>query len=250
MRAAIPVRNLMQLGRAFALLLFTIALGAPQTKATPQGDSTAKQQKIAALKESLARNQAALKQYTWTETTQISLKGEVKKQEQKQCHYGPDGKVQKVSIGPAAPAPEQASGRRGRLKEHVVEKKVGELKDYMQSVSALIQEYVPPDPQKIQAAYAAGNVSVTPMTGVLNLVIKNYVQPQDSVTLGFGMAAKKISSYNVQSYLGETKDAVTLNVTFATLPDGTNYPQKTVLDATAKQIQVTTTNSNYTKLSQ
>jgi hypothetical protein len=34
----------------------------------------------------------------------------------------------------------------------------------------------------------------------------------------------------------------------ASLPDGTNYVQQTVLDATAKKLQVTTTNSNYQKL--
>jgi hypothetical protein len=33
----------------------------------------------------------------------------------------------------------------------------------------------------------------------------------------------------------------------ASLPDGTNYAQQTVLDATAKKLQVTTTNSNYQK---
>jgi hypothetical protein len=53
-----------------------------------QPDAAAKQQKIqekvAALKQSLAQNQAALKQYRWTESTEISLKGEVKKREQKE----------------------------------------------------------------------------------------------------------------------------------------------------------------------
>ena len=49
--------------------------------------------KIAAIKEALAKNQAALRQYSWIETTQISLKGEVKKTEQKQCFYGAEGKV-------------------------------------------------------------------------------------------------------------------------------------------------------------
>jgi hypothetical protein len=34
-------------------------------------------------------------------------------------------------------------------------------------------------------------------------------------------------------------------VQFASLPDGTNYAQQSVLGATAKQLQVTTTNSNY-----
>src|SRR5882672_2655756 len=46
------------------------------------------QDRAAAIKQSLAQNQAALRQYTWIETTEISLKGEVKKQEQKQCSYG------------------------------------------------------------------------------------------------------------------------------------------------------------------
>jgi hypothetical protein len=41
---------------------------------------------------------------------------------------------------------------------------------------------------------------------------------------------------------------VTLAVQMASLPDGTNYAQQTVLNATQKQIQVTTTNSNYAKL--
>jgi hypothetical protein len=34
----------------------------------------------------------------------------------------------------------------------------------------------------------------------------------------------------------------------ASLPDGTNYAQQAVLDATAKQLVVTTTNSNYQKM--
>jgi hypothetical protein len=41
------------------------------------------------------------------------------------------------------------------------------------------------------------------------------------------------------------KDVVTLAVQMASLPDGTNYVQQSVLDATAKKLQVTTTNSNY-----
>ena len=134
------------------------------------GDAAvAKQEKVAAVKQSLAQNQAALKTYSWTETTQISLKGEVKKQEQKQCQYGPDGKVQKTPVPGSEPASEpqqQSAGGRGRrggvVKKEIVEKKVGEMKDYMQLVAALVQQYVPPDPQKIQAAQAAGSVAINP----------------------------------------------------------------------------------------
>ena len=146
-----------------AVLLLSLPLPAQQP------DAAAKQQmiqeKVAALKQSLAQNQAALKQYTWTETTEISMKGEVKKREQKECHYGPDGKVQKTPIAGGEPPQQEkeeaGGGRRGRrgggaVKEKVVQKKVGELKDYMQDVAALVHQYVPPDPAKIQAAVKGG----------------------------------------------------------------------------------------------
>jgi hypothetical protein len=41
---------------------------------------------------------------------------------------------------------------------------------------------------------------------------------------------------------------VTLQVQMGSLPDGTNYTEQTVLNATAKKLVVTTTNSNYQKL--
>lgn len=221
-----------------------------------QPASPSPQEKVAALKEALAANQAALKGYTWTESTEISMKGEVKKKEQKLCRYGADGKVQKTPLG-AQPAPKQeqsGGGRRGaRLKEHVVEKKVGEIKDYMGKVAALVQEYVPPDKDKIQAAQGAGNVSMKPdpSAGTALLAVKDYLKPGDSLAIGLNMAAKALSSYDVASYVEDPKDdQVTLSVTFDRLPDGVSYPRQTVLDVKAKQIKVVTTNSGYAKNAQ
>jgi hypothetical protein len=154
-----------------------------------QGDSeAAKQERIASLKQLLTKNRAALKQYTWTETTQISLSGEVKRQEEKQCQYGPDGNVQKTPIGERESQEQQARGRGrrgGRLKKQIIEKKTGEMKDYMERVGALVREYVPPDPEKIQAAAAAGNIAMTRGQSETTITIKNYLKQGDSVTLGF-----------------------------------------------------------------
>src|SRR5437763_10253516 len=121
------------------LALATLCFGA--VLAQEPDAAAAKQEKLAALKQSMAKNQAELKQYTWTETTQVSLKGEVKKQEQKQCQYGPDGKVQKTPLQGANPPPsEQGGGGRrrgnGARKKAVVEKKVGEMKEYMERADA------------------------------------------------------------------------------------------------------------------
>src|SRR5215471_4360371 len=136
-------------------------------------------QGAAALKESLAQNRAKLRAYSWVETTQISLKGEVKKQEQKQCSYGADGKVTKTPMPGASPAAapqkkESEGGKKGgRLKQQIVENKVEDMKEYFERVTALVQEYVPPDAQKIQAAQAAGNVSTKPAGNGVTLNVKD-----------------------------------------------------------------------------
>jgi hypothetical protein len=122
------------------------------------------------------------------------------------------------------------------------------MKDYMQDVKAVVAMYVPPDPQRMQQAYQAGNVALNPVPGAVNLVFTNYAQQGDKMTLTFDTAAKKITSLNINTYMGEEKDVVTLRVQMGSLPDGTNYAQQTVLDATAKQLVVTTTNSNYQKM--
>jgi len=238
-------------------LILVLGFLAVETRA--QSPAAANAERIAALKESIAQNQAALKTYKWTEATEISLKGEVKKTEQKQCQYGPDGKVQKTAIagGNAAPKEEKDSGGGGRrggvVKKAIVENKVEDMKEYMEKAAALVQEYVPPDPQKIQAAAAAGKISTQPASGqgVSTLTIKDYAKAGDKLILGFDPVAKKLRSYQVQSYVEKPKDdAVNLTVTFASLPDGTNYPQQTVLDVAAKKLTVKMTNSGYAKAGQ
>jgi hypothetical protein len=201
------------------------------------------QEKLAAVKAVAAENKQQLRQYQWIETTQLTLKGDQKPPTENSCQYGPDGQVQKTPIGPP---PEQPSG--GRLKERIIEKKKAEMKDYMQDVKAVLAMYVPPDPQRMQQAYQAGNVALNPVPGAVNLVFTNYAQQGDKMTLTFDTNAKKITSLNINTYMGEEKDVVTLRVQMGSLPDGTNYAQQTVLDATAKQLVVTTTNSNYQKM--
>jgi len=226
-----------------------MAIGALTTLVlSPQADAQALkqelQQKLATVKEAVARNQASLRQYTWTEHTQILYKGEVKKTQQYICRYGPDGKVQKTLLGQPAPE-EHKRGLRGRI----VEKKVDEMKDYMERAVALIHNYVPPNPQAMQAAFQGGNVMVGGAgPGQIQLQFKNYVKSGDSMTFNFDSATKVLTALNVNSYLNDPSDAVTLQVTFQSLPDGTNYAASTVLNAPAKNIQVNMQNSNYQKL--
>ncbi len=216
-----------------------LALGAA---AQASGGASAElKQKVAALKQSAAANQQKLHKYQWTEVQQLTLKGETKPQQQFMCQYGPNGQVEKYPMGPQ----QQPSG--GKFKQRMIEKKKAEMQDYMGDVKSVLALYVPPNPQKIQQAAQAGNVSLSrdAAAGIVNLTFKNYAQAGDQMVIAFDPKAKKVVNVSVNTYMGEPKDAVTLTVDFSSLPDGTNYPEKTVLTMTAKQMVVTTLNTNY-----
>jgi hypothetical protein len=235
---AIPGNTLTSYKRL--MLLGVVAL-AGTTAALAQNPEL--QQKLAAVKQVIALNKQSLQQYQWTETTQLNLNGDAKPPTQNLCQYGPGGQVQKTPIGPP---PEQPSG--GRLKQRVIEKKKAEMQDYMGDVKGLLSMYVPPDAQKMEQAYQAGKASINPQGSLVNLVFRDYAQPGDQMTLTFDTAASKVISLSINTYMGQEKDAVTLQVQMATLPDGTNYVQQTILNATAKKLVVTTTSSNYQKM--
>jgi hypothetical protein len=241
---AITYRNQSVTGTVLSirrLMIISVVAFATAVPATAQNSDL--QQKFAAVKQSAAENQQKLHQYQWMETTELMLKGEAKPPKQSLCRYGLDGTVQKTPIGAPAQGP---SG--GRLKRKIVEKKTEEMQEYMGEVKSLLGMYVPPDPQRMQQAYQAGKFSLNPASGAVNLVFTDYAQPGDRMTLTFDTAARKITALHVDTYMGEIKDTVTLQVQMASLPDATNYARQTVLDAAAKKLQVTTTNSDYQKL--
>ena len=146
-------------------------------------------------------------------------------------------------------APPQQQDKRG-LRGRIVEKKTDEMKEYMQQVQSLLAMYVPPNAELMQQAFQKKNVSLDKNMGSsdVQLVFKNYAKNGDQMTMGFNPATKKITTINVNTYMDNPQDAVTLAVQMATLPDGTSYAQQTVLNATAKQIQVTTTSTNFAKM--
>lgn len=227
-------------------LPFVVASGGAIFHSPAKAQAPELQERIAELKESMAKNKMSLGQYTWVEQVNISLKGELKKQEHFQVRLGPDGKPQKTSLDPPAEPP---SG--GRLKKHIVEKKKEEYKEYAEGMKALAQQYVPPDKEMIQQAYALGNISIIPGGGLpseIKLVFHNFVKPQDSMTLIFDKAQKQLLSLQIASYMDDPKDAMTLTVQFSRLPDGTNHVSNVTIDGVSKQLNIATQNSTYQHL--
>lgn len=225
-------------------LRIAISVGIWSAAALAQDQAGDKQRELAALREGVAKNRQALRQYMWTETTTLSLKGEQKHRSQKECRYGPDGQLVKTPIG-AAPAGGKKRGLRGKI----VENKKEEFAEYLERAGSLIRHYVPPDPDRMKSAFESAKASlVRDEAGGSSVVeIRDYYKSADAMTLKF--AKGQLSSISVKSYLDDASDAVTLDATFQRLPDGTNYMGDSVMNATSKKIQIHVNNFGHQKAS-
>jgi hypothetical protein len=136
------------------------------------------------------------------------------------------------------------------LKEKVVENKKEEYKEYAEKIGSLAHSYAPPDPAKLQQAAQQGNIQPGPgaTPDQVQLLIANYLKPNDSMTIVFDKAAKAIQSVDIGSYMGSPSDAVKIAVQFAKLPDGTNPIANMIGEGVSKQLKVAVDNSNYKKM--
>ncbi len=233
-------QHLAALVTVVGVVLAWAGTGTAQAPATPD-------EMVASLKQNLAESQKRLRQYEWVETTSISLKGEEKSRKQQRAYYGADGKLAKVPLGDPAPQAQQGGGGRGgRVRARIVENKKDEMQDYMERAAGLIQQYVPPSPENIQKAKDAGKMAVRPPEqGKVRVEFADFVQPSDLLAIEVDAKAMLLSALNVATYLEKKEDAVTLDVRFGTLPDGTAYTARTTLDAKAKNITVVVENSGH-----
>lgn len=202
-------------------------------------------ERVADLRQSLQKSSEALTHYEWIETTAVSLKGEEKAQLQKRCYYGAEGELQKVPVGDA-PQGKKKRGVRGK----VVEKKKGELTEYMQQAIDLVQHYVPPDPERIRKSKEAGKAAVHVLEPGkrVRLDFRDYHKPGDTLSVEMNVTNDQLLALSVASYLESPDDAVGLRVGFSALADGSTYAGDIALDAPAKNLAVAVKNSGYKKI--
>lgn len=226
-----------------AALTALLAVGLASRACAQQQPSV--EERVAVLKASLVLSQVVLKQYEWVETTVVSLKGEEKSRQLNRCYYGADGVLTKVPLT-TPPPPKKKRGLRGRI----VEKKTEELTEYMQQAVGLVKSYVPPDPNRIQTVKEAGTITVDILKKgkCVRLNFRNYHKPGDTLGVEIDTASNRLLGLKVSSYLENTEDAVTLDVKFAKLADGTSYAKTTTLDATKKKVKVQMENAGYRKM--
>ena len=202
------------------------------------------QQKLAAVKQAAAANAEALRTYTWLEKTEILLKGELKATKVDSCRYGPDGKVQKTPVV-QPPPPEKKRGLRGKI----VANKTEEMKEELQATVALIQEYVPPAPDRIQVVMNAGTASLA-QAGPQRVafIFPGYVKAGDALTVTFDKAITALQQIDVKTWLDKPEEPATLRVAMQALPNGVSFPGSIVLKIVDRNLEVRVTKSNYQQL--
>jgi hypothetical protein len=220
-------------------LILLLVLLAGITKVFAQADM---KEEIAMIKKNLADSKAAMQKYEWIETTTVFVNGEQKSVIQKQCYYALDGKLTKVETG-GSTAAKTPGGLRGK----VVESKKAEMSDYAKKAIAKIQTYLPPDPAKIQKIYSDGKVSIQILepNKKFKLSFPDYNEPGDFLAVSLNKSDQKLFALDVSTSVDDPKQKVVFNITYSNLPDGTQYPGTTTLDAQAKNLKIVIVNSGF-----
>ena len=180
---------------------------------------------------------------------QLQLKGETKKVTLNQITHDMNGNEQKTLLS-EQPSPDDSQqqssgGRRGRLKEKVVEKKTGEFKEMMQNIAALVKSYTELPPQQMQASLKQATFSEGEgdMAGSVQIVMRNVNQNGDSMTIWIDRTAMLFRRAVIATtYEG---NPVTTTANYAMLPGGMVYMAQAILTYPKKEVVVEIDNSTY-----
>jgi len=236
--------------------LVTLIVGALALPA--RGEEPVAVQRVFALKARMAEDQTVLRQYEWLETITISLHGEVKSRQMMHCSYDAAGAVQKEPFTP----PADPEDRRLKLlreiegvegtDEHKENKaaEYGELTKYMQAAVRLVRQYIPLNPNGINAVEGEGklwfSVSDPGKQGQLN--IRDFLVRGDYVVVDMDLNTNRPLSLKISSFLDTEGVPASLSVSFGSLYGTAAFVREAVLDAKQLELNITVKNSDFNKV--
>ena len=232
-----------------SIFFFTCANSWMVAQTPSEDQKAALQEKLAALKESMAKNQQALARYSWKQKTEMILDGEVKSTTIDEIRIGPDGKQQKTTISAPPEKKEEEKSRRGRRgggrgKEKVIEKKTAEMKEYVTQLMTLSKSYMKPDPDRLKQAAQAGKASFSAGDDA-TLGFTDYFKTGDSLEISLSTANQSMNHLKASTYLEDEEDPVKIGLEFALLADGTSYLSAMQIDSLKKKLTLKVTSYDH-----
>jgi hypothetical protein len=199
--------------------------------AAAQMDMTLVAEKVSKARQ---ENAAKTRDYSWTQRTEVKVKGEVKSLKTEIVRYTVDGELQKTPIDETSA--KKPKGLRGK----VAKKKIGEMKDWMAELGVLLKAYSLP---------TAGNLldflnsaSVSPDGAGRKLDATGVVQPGDRMSVWIGADFKMTKTEVSTQHDGSD---VKLMTDHETTPDGLDYVARTTIVVPDKGVEMTVENFSY-----
>jgi len=209
-----------------------------------QGADEKLTREAATVRAEIARSQTALRQYTWTEQTEVLVGGSLKASTAFTCRYGDSGEILRTPAGEG----KQFDVTRTISKRPAVRAKA-DLQDYIERAITRIHNYVPIDPKQIDYLLRNGEATLSESAdGKPQIRLTHYFVAGDSLTFTYDDQSRALLHATIASILGSPKDPILLVAVFEILPDGVNYLSSARLTAKARNVQVITRNVDYRKV--
>ncbi len=202
-----------------------------------QGDVARGAAQTVQVVQSRAQNAALLKQFTWNERLDFLVNGEQKDLRIDLVNIGPDGKLQRTVLND-----QSASLPGGFFRRKIAEKEREDVEKYLKGLGQLLHQYTLPTPGAVMNFLDAAT-PVPSGPGQLMITGQGVVQPGDSLTVYVDAATRRTKRIVVSSAF--QGDPVSLTATFATLPEGLNYPAYAEVIVPAKGYDLQVQNFNF-----
>ncbi|MGA8891612.1 MAG: hypothetical protein WB493_08595 [Anaeromyxobacteraceae bacterium] len=212
-------------------------VGLSATAAHAQGNVAQSAAQTVQVVQSRAANAALMKQYTWNERIDFLVNGQQKDLRIDLVNFGPDGKLQRTTLNDqSAPLPG------GFFRKKIAEDEKKDVEKYLKGLGELLHQYTLPTPGAVMN-FLDSAVPVPSGPGQVMVTGLNVVQPGDSLTVYLDAATRKTQRLVVNTAF--QGNPVNLTATFATLPNGLNYPAYVELLVPAKGYDVQVQNFNF-----
>jgi len=181
------------------------------------------EQIIATFADKQARNKAALLEYTWQQQEIIRIKDRLETQRLFQVEAGSHGRTEKMPLDLPEETSSSQKAERG-MREWVVQKKKHAVQQYARELQELAEAYVEASPDLLRSAYDRRDVSMKAAgRGSTQMLIHNYLKPDDTVTLTFDEKTDELQSIDATSYMTSAKEPVEIHAGFSKIQNGPDH---------------------------
>ena len=181
------------------------------------------EQIIAGFADEQVKNKSALLEYIWQQQEIILIKGRFESQRLFQVEAGSDGRTEKTPLDLPEDTSSSQKGERG-MREWVMEKKRHAVQQYASELQGLAEAYVEVRPDLLRSAHDRGDISMKPVArGSRQMLIRNYLKPDDTATLTFNEKTNELQSIDATSYIASVKGPVEIHAKFSKIQNGPDH---------------------------